>query len=95
MKKIRNFVIGGIGQKVYNLMLVSILLIVAAFAAMILVQSNKLSRLVEKSSTEQKEAITETSRETMRLTIDASLRQAVEMEAYIVDNVFADLSSNV
>lgn len=46
MKKFKNIMIGGIQQKVFNLVLVTLLLLMAAYTAMIIHQSAFLSGLV-------------------------------------------------
>lgn len=46
MKKFKNIMIGGIQQKVFNLVLVTLLLLMAAYTAVIIHQSGFLSGLV-------------------------------------------------
>lgn len=46
MKKFKNIMIGGIQQKVFNLVLVTLLLLMAAYTAVIIHQSAFLSGLV-------------------------------------------------
>ena len=46
MKKVRNLVIGGIQQKVFNLVLITILLMMAAYAVVIIYHSMRLSTIV-------------------------------------------------
>ena len=65
MKKIRNLVIGGIENKIFNLVLVTIVLIVAAYTIVISYQANSLHHLVEKTNAQQKESISEISKTTM------------------------------
>lgn len=90
MKKFGNITIGGIQQKVFNLVLITIILILAAFSAVSFYQTNKLTNIVEDSSTEQKESITSTSEQTMKAILDSNLTQSTQMEAYIAGDIFKD-----
>ena len=90
MKKFRHITIGGIQQKVFTLVLVTILLIMAVYTAVILYQSKHLTELVHDASASQKESITRTSGQTMAAILDANLTQSTKMEAYIAADVFSD-----
>ena len=90
MKKFGNITIGGIQQKIFNLVLITIILILAAFSAVSFYQTNKLTNIVEDSSTEQKESITSTSEQTMKAILDSNLTQSTQMEAYIAGDIFKD-----
>ena len=50
MKRFKNFVIGGIQSKVFNLILYTVLLLTAAFMAVSIYQNNTLTQLVAESS---------------------------------------------
>ena len=52
MKKIKNFVIGGIQQKVFNLVLIVILLMMAAYTAVIIYQVGHINNLVNDTNHE-------------------------------------------
>ena len=54
MKKIRNIVIGGIQQKVFNLVLVVILLMMAAYTVVIIHQTGRIGSLVAETNERQK-----------------------------------------
>lgn len=95
MKKIKNIVIGGIQTKVFNLVLVVVILMAAVFSVVVIVQSGKLSELVNETNEQQKTSISRISGETMDAVVKNSLSQSTAMEAYIADNMFADLASNV
>ena len=66
MKKYKNLVIGGIQQKVFNLVLVTILLLVAAYTAVIAYQSINLEKLTVETNQRQKEASASDRRASMR-----------------------------
>ena len=55
MKKIKNFVIGGIQSKVFNLILYTVVLLTAAFAVVSIHQNNTLAKLASESSQRQQE----------------------------------------
>ena len=95
MKKVKNIVIGGIQQKVFNLVLVTIVLMVAAYTAVILYQGRNLELLTEETNLRQKEAIAAISEETMSAVVGESLTVQTQMAAALVDDLFAGLSSTV
>ena len=95
MKKYKNLVIGGIQQKVFNVMLVTILLLVAAYTAVIVYQAVNLKKLTAETSLRQKEAIVEISGTTMDAVVADSLASRTEMSAKLADDLFAKLASTV
>ena len=95
MKKYKNLVIGGIQQKVFNLVLITILLLVAAYTAVILYQTSSLKTLTGETNQRQKEAIAEISGTTMDAVVADSLVSKTEMAAMLADDLFAKLSSTV
>ena len=95
MKKFKNLVIGGIQQKVFNLVLVTILLLVAAYTAVIVYQSSSLKKLTAETNQRQKEAIAEISETTMDAVVADSLTSKAEMAAMLADDLFVRLSSTV
>ena len=95
MKKIMNLVIGGIQNKIFNLVLVTTILIMAVYLAVILVQSNKLTTLVGQTNEKQQEAVSEISSNAMNQIISGSLGKNTELEAEYSDRGFAELKSMV
>ena len=95
MKRIKNIVIGGIQTKVFNLILITVLLLTAAFTAVSVYHSNMLSRLALESGEQQKEAIAEISGNVMDAVIDQSLGRSTLLEAYIADEMFRGLKTRV
>ena len=95
MKKYKNLVIGGIQQKVFNLVLVTILLLIAAYTAVIVYQSSSLKKLTAETNLRQKEAIAEISETTMDAVVADSLTSKAEMAAMLADDLFVRLSSTV
>ena len=90
MKKIKKIVIGGIKQKIFDLVIITIILIITAFIAVLIYQSGRLASLVSKTSDEQKKSITSISEQTMSDIIDSNLTQSTKMEAYIAGDLFGD-----
>ena len=95
MKKFKNLVIGGIQQKVFNLVLVTIFLLIAAYTTVIVYQTNSLKKLTAETNLRQKEAIAEISETTMDAVVADSLTSKAEMAAMLADDLFVRLSSTV
>lgn len=95
MKKIKNFVIGGIQSKVFNLILYTVLLITAAFLAVAIYQNITLTKLVAESGQRQQESISEISGQVMDAVVEQSLERSNRTDAAIVDAMFADEARRV
>ena len=95
MKKINNMVIGGIQQKIFNLVLVTILLMMAAYTAVIIYQSGHLGAIVEETNELQRQSISDISQGTMDAVLDASFTDSTRMQAYIADDFFGDAAGVV
>ena len=90
MKKVGKITFGGIQQKVFNLVLITIILILASYSAVIFYQTNRLTKIVQESSKEQNESISSISSQVMDAIIDSNLTQSTQMEAYIAGDIFKD-----
>ncbi len=86
---------GGLHQKILNLVLVFILAIVAVVIAVALYQSNRLSKIVEKTTKEQQAVITDVSEETMKAVVESTMYRSAALEAYMASDVFDDVSESV
>lgn len=95
MKVIRGLKIGGLQQKIFNLMLIFILALIAAYTAVAIYQQNNLTDIAQDTSKAQQEAITAVSEETMRQVLDASMTKSTGLQAYIVNDLFSDVRSDV
>ena len=95
MRIIRGIKIGGLQQKIFNLMLIFIVLLIAAYSAVSLYQRKSLTDVEQKTSAEQQTSITEVSEETMQAVLEKSLSQSTDLQAYIADDLFADVRSDV
>lgn len=93
MKKIRNLVIGGIQQKIFNLVLVTVVLMIVAYTSVTVYQYVSLNRLVEETNSSQQETISAISSQTMRNVVDKSLGESNLLEAYIANDVFKELKN--
>ncbi len=89
MRKYRNFTLGGIQQKIFNLVLVMMLLVMAAYTVVILHQMNDISVLVSEAGDRQKTAITDISGNTMESVVNQSLSSSTQMQAQIADRLFS------
>lgn len=95
MKKIKNLVIGGIENKIFNLVLITTILIIAAYTVVILYQAGNLDRLVDETNAQQKEALKEISESTMDTVVSNNMVNDTMMKANVADAVFRELESNV
>ena len=90
MKKNKKIMIGGIKQKIFALVVFTIILIMASYTAVILYQSGHLTSLVHDTNASQKQSITSISEKTMSAILDANLTQSTQMQAYIAGDLFGD-----
>ena len=95
MKKIGNFVLGGLYQKICNLALYSIFLVIAAYTAVLVYQAGHLRSLIHETNEKQKESIAEISRQTMDGILSSSMVKSTRMEAYIANDLFTDAADKV
>ena len=95
MKKIKNIVLGGIQNKIFNVFLVTMILVSAAFMAVSRFQLGNLTDLVSDAGEKQQQAIESISAETMDAVISQSLQRSTAMEARIADDLFRNLESDV
>jgi len=95
MKVIRGIKFGGLQQKIFNLMLIFIVAIIGAYAAVSVYQQKSLTGIVQEATEEQKASITAVSESTMEAVLEASLTQSTALQAYIADDLFADVRSDV
>ena len=95
MKKFKNLVIGGIQSKIFNLVLIMLVLIMAAYSVIIVLQMNNLTGLVTETNEKQKDGITAISGQTMDAVIAGSLGSRTRLQAYIADDMFSDTADTV
>ena len=95
MKIIHGIKIGGLQQKIFNLMLIVILALVGAFAAVSIYQQKNLTHIVEEANTEQQTAITAVSEATMEGVLESTMAKTTALQAYIAGDLFGDVKTDV
>ena len=95
MRKYKNITFGGIQQKIFNLVLIMLVLLMATYSVMIIYQMNHLTGLVSDTNEKQKGAITAISQQTMDAVIAGSLGTQTQLQAYIADDLFSDTADTV
>ena len=95
MKKIFGLTIGGLQQKIVNLVIVTIILLVAAYLGIAFYQMRSLTQIVEETGAEQKESITTISSETMDQVLDSSMTRTTGLQAYVANDMFEDVEASV
>ena len=95
MKKIGKFATGGIQQKIFNLVLITIILLIGAHSVVIIYQATKQTELFQETNRQQKEAITEISSDILGEELAIDLYENTVLEAEIVDIVSQELSGTV
>ncbi|MBQ2062866.1 MAG: cache domain-containing protein, partial [Oscillospiraceae bacterium] len=95
MKVLFGIKIGGLQQKIFNLMLVFILVLIGAYVAVSMYQQRALTDIVQEASSSQQASIEAVSEETMRSVLDTSMAQSTALQAYIADDLFGDVKTDV
>ena len=95
MKKIWKFKIGGLQQKIINLVIVAILAVLALFGAVSIYQGRQLKKIVEDASSEQQEKINTISQSTMEQVVNKTLIKSTSEQAYIANDMFSDAIKDV
>ncbi|MBR3243371.1 MAG: SpoIIE family protein phosphatase [Parasporobacterium sp.] len=95
MNKKRHFLRGGIQREIFALVLGVIIVIIAAYTAVIAYEAHSLRVLLAEVTENQKNSISSISGETMKAIIDKTMGHSTEMEATIADNMFLSLSNDV
>ena len=95
MKNIKGIKIGGLQQKIFNLMLIFIVVFVGIFAAITVWAQKSLTALVRESGEQQQASITAVSEETMKAVLNTSMTQSTALQAYIADDLFGDVRTDV
>ena len=95
MKTFKNLVIGGIENKVVNLILVTIIVISAAFMGMSLYQNKMLEDINAETISKQEQALTDITNGIMNDIVNQSMNQTTELKAQMADEVFHNLAVRV
>lgn len=95
MRRFKNLVIGGIQSKVFNLILLTVLLLGIASLAFSLYQNSVLTRLADDSRLQQQESIGNITGQVMDSVVETSLARSGRTGAAIFDSVFRDEANRV
>ena len=95
MKKVRNIVIGGIESKIFNLILITIILVSGAFIVVSMYHADMLSNLTQETGQRQQEAISEITGQVMDQVVEQSLNRTTLLEAQMADDLFHGLGTRV
>ena len=95
MKKILGFKFGGLQHKILNLVLIVFIAATLCMMAVTAVRARHLAAIVEDTRVEQQEAILQSSTDTLMQSIDASMTKTNALQAYVADDMFSDLKSDV
>ncbi|MBO7359193.1 MAG: SpoIIE family protein phosphatase, partial [Clostridia bacterium] len=87
--------IGGLQQKIFSLVLITVLVLVGTFAGVSAYQQHELKQVVQRANLEQQAAIKAISQQTMADTLDALISRTTALQAYIADELFADVRADV
>ena len=95
MRQFGKITLGGIQQKIFNLVLIMIILVMAAYSVVIFHQMNAISSLVAETNEKQKASITGISESTMETVVSRTLSASTQMQAQIADKKFSDTADTV
>ena len=95
MRRIKNLVIGGIENKVFNLILFTVLLLTAAYMAVSIHHSNMLTELASESNAQQQAAIGEITGQVMDAVVEQTLERSTRVEADIANAMFDGAAQRV
>ena len=95
MRKIKNLVIGGIENKIFNLILFTVILLTVAFMVINVSQNRMLAGLTAETSVRQQETTSSIISDTMAQVTRTSMGSTTSMEAQLVDDMFRDIRSRV
>ena len=95
MKKFKNFVIGGIENKIFGLVFITIAILIVAYTAVVLAQSKQLSKIVEDTNEKQKTVISGISENTLEIMVKDRMESEGAKEAKIADDLFKEVRSQV
>ena len=95
MKIIRGIKIGGLQQKIFNLILIFIIALIGTYTAVSVYQQRNLSHIVQKAGDEQQASIVSVSEETMNVVLQTSMTRTTALQAYIADDLFSDVRTDV
>ena len=94
MKKVRNMVLGGLQQKVFNLMLITLILTSAAYTAVIVYQMRSLQAELVDTVAQQQEAFEEVASAAMESVASAAGEELIRDSSEQMGKKYAEINSN-
>ena len=95
MKIVKGIKIGGLQQKIFNLVLVFILLLIGVYSAVSYQMQRGLTKVVTEAGAQQQQSITEISEQTMDAVLNTAMTQTTALQGYIADDLFNDVRTDV
>ncbi len=95
MRKFKKLVIGGIESKIFNLILLTVIVLTASFVIVSTSQSKMLSALTSETSVRQQQTTSGIISDTMAQVTQISMESITDMEAQIVDDMFQNIRARV
>ena len=95
MKKVRNLVLGGLQQKIFNLVLLTIIIMVATIMGLGQYQSAFQSELISETTATQREKLHDTTTELMDAVATNTMATDAKLQAVNAEAVFKELGGEV
>ena len=95
MKTLFGIKFGGLQQKIFNMMLLMIIALIAVYTIVSVYQQRRLAGIVQEASAKQQAAIETASQETMQTVLESSMSRTTALQAYIADDLFSDVRTDV
>jgi len=95
MRRFKNLEIGGIESKIFNLILLTVIVLTVLFVIFSTSQSKMLFALTSETSVRQQQTTSGIISDTMTQVTQISMESITDMEAQIVDEMFQDIRARV
>ncbi len=95
MKTILGIKFGGLQQKIFNLITIFVIVLLGSYSLIYYFQQKDLSEVVLEAGDEQQDSIKAVSEQTMESVIDSTMTQTTALQAYIANDIFADVEGEV
>jgi len=95
MKRIFGIKLGGLHQKILNLVLIFLLVTIGLGFGISMYQTNKLTKIVNETRENQQDALNTTSTKTIYQVVDASVTKTNALQAYIAEEMFLTVKKDV
>ncbi len=95
MRKFKNLVIGGIETKIFNLILITVLMLTGAFIGVTVYQGNTLRKVTTDTAVKQQETSSAIISGAMAAVTEASMTRTTDLQARLVGDLFRDVQQQV